>query len=355
MSHCLHFGVCGGCAVDDRAALDKRGALAAALRRAGFADAPVAGLVETPLGTRRRVDLAAARAGAEVSLGLHRARSHDVVDMRECALLAPRLLALLAPLRGLLRGLEAFRRAASVVVNWLDDGPDVLLRMDGEFSHADRRRLIGFARAAGVLRVSVARGDGAAEPVAVLAPPVITLAGVAVDPPPGAFLQASAAGEAAIVAAVLAGLPKLTSKSRIVELYAGVGTLGFALARHGRVAAYEGAADAAAAQDAAIRRANMAGRMAVTVRDLSRRPLQAADFAGAAVAVLDPPFAGAGPQMRFLAAAGVRRIIYVSCNPAALANDSFALQRAGYAVLAATPIDQFPFSENVESVVVFSK
>jgi 23S rRNA (uracil1939-C5)-methyltransferase len=73
------------------------------------------------------------------------------------------------------------------------------------------------------------------------------------------------------------------------------------------------------------------------------------------VVVLDPPYAGAGPQMKNLAAAGVKRIIYVSCNPDALATDAFALARAGYQVLSATPIDQFPFSENVESVVVFAK
>jgi 23S rRNA (uracil1939-C5)-methyltransferase len=60
-------------------------------------------------------------------------------------------------------------------------------------------------------------------------------------------------------------------------------------------------------------------------------------------------------QMRFIIASNVPRVIYVSCNPEALAHDATQLRRAGYAVLAATPIDQFPFSENLESVVVFGK
>jgi len=71
------------------------------------------------------------------------------------------------------------------------------------------------------------------------------------------------------------------------------------------------------------------------------------------VVVLDPPYAGAGAQVKNLAASGVARIIYVSCNPAALARDGFALRAAGYKILSAVPIDQFPYSENVESVVVF--
>ncbi len=356
MSHCMHYGVCGGCAVVDLTGTDKAAMLRAALARAGFPDARVTPLVVVPPGSRRRVDLGARRAAdGSVSLGLHRARGAEVVDMTACVLLEPRLFSILAPLRVLLRSLQGLRRTGAVIVNWLDHGPDVLLRLDAAVTGPDRARMIDFAQANGVLRISMATETGDPEPVAVLAPPVITLSDVAVAPAPGAFLQASAVGEAAIVAAVLAGLPKLTGKARIVELYAGIGTLSFALAAHARVEAYEGFAPAVAAQEAALRRANLAGRMSITLRDLARRPLLVSELAGRAAVVLDPPFAGAGPQMKNLAAAGVGRVIYVSCNPAALAADAAVLRRAGYTVLAATPIDQFLYSDNLESVVVFAK
>jgi 23S rRNA (uracil1939-C5)-methyltransferase len=354
MSHCIHFGLCGGCAVDDRAAVDKRGLLIAALHRAGF-DTPVAPLIETPLGTRQRVDLAVSRHNGAITLGLHQARSKNIIDMSECVLLEPRIVALLPPLRILLRSLEALRREGSVIINWLDHGPDVLFRVDADVTGPDRTKMIAFARAQSAVRISIAKADGASELVAALSAPVITLSGIAVEPAPGAFLQASAAGEAAIIAAVIAGLPKLTAKARIVELYAGIGTLSFALVQHARIEAYEGAPEAVAAHELALRKANLAGRMSIAHRDLARRPLMIPEMAKAAVVVLDPPYAGAGPQMKNLAAAGVKRIIYVSCNPDALATDAFALARAGYQVVSATPIDQFPFSENVESVVVFAK
>jgi 23S rRNA (uracil1939-C5)-methyltransferase len=51
----------------------------------------------------------------------------------------------------------------------------------------------------------------------------------------------------------------------------------------------------------------------------------------------------------------VKAVIYVSCNPAALARDAATLRQAGYAVQAATPIDQFRWSARLESVVVFGK
>ena len=355
MSHCIHFGICGGCASDERNQPDKRALLVNALARAGYAGAEVAPLVQVPLHTRRRVDLAATRKGTEIALGLHRARSDEVVDMQECALLHPGFLPLLPPLRALLRSLQAFRREASLVINWLDNGPDILLRHDAPLTQPDRTRLIEFAKAHGAPRISVAAPKQAPEPVAVLVPPVLRFAGVEVTPPPGGFLQASPEGEAAIISAMLAGLPKLRNKTRIIELFSGCGTLSFALVQHARVEAYEGDEDAAAAADKAARAADLAGRVTISRRDLHRRPLLTQDFRGVDAVVLDPPFSGASAQMKFLAGAGVARIIYVSCNPDALAHDAALLRHAGYGVLAATPIDQFPFSENVESVVVFGK
>lgn len=339
--------------MDDPGAIDKVSLLEGALARAGFADAPVAPLVEVPAGTRRRVDLAATRKGVDIALGLHKARGADVVDMRECALLRPEFLPLLPPLRELLRSLTAFRRAGSVVINWLDNGPDILLRLDAEFLQPDRRRIIEFAKAHGAPRISIATGTEMPEPVVIAVPPVVSFGGVAVTPPPGGFLQASVEGETAIIAAVLAGLPRLTAKARVVELFAGAGTLSFPLAALARVEAYEGDEAAVAAADAAARGAGLAGRVTFARRDLHRRPLQPADMAKAACVVLDPPFAGAAAQMRFIVASGVARVIYVSCNPEALAPDAGALRRAGYGVIAATPIDQFPYSGNLESVVVF--
>lgn len=355
MSHCLHFGICGGCASDDRNQPDKSGLLAKALAQAGYENAPLAPLMAAPLHTRRRVDLAASRKGAEIALGLHKARSSDVVDMQECALLRPEFLTLLPPLRVLLRSLNCFKREASLVINWLENGPDILLRTDAALTQPDRTRLIAFAKEHGAPRICVAEPKSLPEPVIVLANPVLHFAGVAVTPPPGGFLQASAEGETAIIQAMLAGLPKLRNKSRMIELYAGCGTLSFPLAQHARVEAYEGDAPAVYAAEKALREAGLAGRVTATKRDLQRRPLLTQDFKGADAVVLDPPFAGAAAQMRFLAGAGVGRIIYVSCNPDALAQDARLLRQAGYNVLAATPIDQFPFSENVESVVVFGQ
>jgi len=248
------------------------------------------------------------------------------------------------------------RQGGSAIVNLLDTGPDILLRTDGNPNADERARLTEFARTNGVPRLTWARGDGAAETIAQLGPAEVALSGVNVAPPPGAFLQASREGEAAIVAAVLAGLPPaLPRKARIVEMFAGCGTLTFALAQAARVSAFEGNQDAVAALRTAAGRAGFAGRIEATRRDLARQPLQAGELAKTAAVVLDPPFAGAAEQMAPLAASNVARVIYVSCNPAALARDARVLRDGGYRLLSAVPIDQFLYSPRLEAVVVFAR
>ncbi|MGA9868788.1 MAG: class I SAM-dependent RNA methyltransferase, partial [Acetobacteraceae bacterium] len=282
---CRHFGVCGGCVaqhMSDAIYTDwKTARIVAALRRAGFDDVLVTPIVRTPPRIRRRMDLALRRVGSNVAVGLHRTRSTEVVDIRSCDVLDPALFALIAPLRACLAGLGGLRREGSAMVNLLDNGSDLLLRTDATPTLADRIGLTAFARAYGLTRVSYAEHDGTPEPVCVLRPPVVTLSGVSVTPPPGAFLQASVAGERAIVDAVLAGLPApMPARARIAELYSGCGTLTFALARLARVRAFEGEPASCAALDAAVRLGGLAARIETRRRDLARQPLRAPELAG---------------------------------------------------------------------------
>ena len=383
---CKHFGPCGGCVLqhwrDTEYRAWKTGLLEAALRRAGFADPRIEPIQVTPPQSRRRMDFAARRTPQGVVVGLHARNSSPatldraakrvdpqsrstggarvphppatICDLTECHVLHPALFALVAALRPLLTRLQSLRRDASIIANLLDHGIDLLLRTDAPLDRADRERLIDFARAHRLVRLAWAPMRGEPEPVVVLRPPSITLSGVPVEPPPGAFLQASREGETAIVQAVLVGLPQpLPARARVAELYAGSGSISFALAQRARVATWEGDAAAAAALRQAANRAGLAGRIEVAQRDLARQPIPAAELAGFAALVLDPPFAGAARQMVQIAAGKPVRVIYVSCNPAVLARDARMLHDAGYKLLTATPMDQFLWSARLESVCVF--
>ncbi len=357
---CPHFVEgCGGCALQHWAAEPqsawKRARLVEALSRAGFPEAPVAETFTTPPRSRRRADLALRRRPeGGIVIGFHVRGAAEVLDLGECHVLDPRLFALIGPLRALLRRLPALAREGSVVVNLLDTGPDLLLRTDRTLDAAGRALLAAFAAEHALARIAWARGDGLPETAAQTGPVRLMLGGVEVSPPPGAFLQASPQGENAIQQAVLAGLPeRLPGKPRFLDLYAGLGTLSFPLASRGRVTAVEGDAAAAAALDAAARKAG--GRVEAVRRDLSRQPFLAPELKPFAAVVLDPPYAGAAEQIGHIARSVVRRVIYVSCNPVALARDAAVLRGAGFGVVAAMPVDQFRWSAHLESVVVLAR
>ena len=74
------------------------------------------------------------------------------------------------------------------------------------------------------------------------------------------------------------------------------------------------------------------------------------------IVVLDPPRAGAGPEViRELAALGPRRMVYVSCDPATLARDAVYLAAAGYRLVEAQPVDLFPQTFHVETVALWER
>jgi 23S rRNA (uracil1939-C5)-methyltransferase len=91
------------------------------------------------------------------------------------------------------------------------------------------------------------------------------------------------------------------------------------------------------------------------VRDLVRRPLIGDELVDFDAVVFDPPREGADDQVRALAAARVKTVIGVSCNPTTFARDAKTLVDAGYRLATVTPVDQFLWSPHLELVGAFRR
>lgn len=346
---CRHFPECGGCQlqhVDDAAyATFLADRITSALAAQGLAPPTLLPPHLSPPRTRRRAALHAERRGRQLLLGFKAEGSHRIVDMRECHVLVPELFALVAPLRGLLAVQLPDRRAATVRMTLADQGVDLLIEGIAGEGLAASEALTDFAAAHGLARLAIDDGYGPQtryEPAAV----TMTLGGVPVPLPHSAFLQATADGEAALVAAMREGIGDART---ITDLFAGLGT--FALALDGRVLAAEGARDAALSLKAAADRAQRP--VFVDHRDLFRRPLDARELARFAAVVIDPPRAGAREQAALLAASPVPRIVHVSCNPGTFARDAKTLVDGGYRIAWIRPVGQFRWSTHVELVALF--
>jgi 23S rRNA (uracil1939-C5)-methyltransferase len=355
-SRCSHFGACGGCALqhfdDDAYAAWKLDQLRIALARRGFGDVEIAPMVQAHPAERRRADFGAARTGSAVSLGFHAYRSRSLVDIQNCAVLDPAIMAILPALRTLLRDLLADRQAADLLVTRTETGLDLLIAGATDPGRKSREKIVAFADEQDIARVSWRRGSASPETLIQRRVPHMTFHDVAVDIPPGAFLQATRSGERAIVEAACEAT---RGAKRVADLYAGCGTLSFPLAAAARVHAVEGAKDLADALAAAARRSGRAGRITVENRDLTRRPLLADELGDFDAIVFDPPRDGAAAQAAEIARSRVARVIGVSCNPPTFARDARILADTGFRLVRVTPIDQFLWSPHLELVGVFER
>jgi len=354
---CRHYGPCGGCAVQHLEAARyqswKRDLVVQALARRGLTDDVVQPLIVIPPGTRRRATLAAIRLGSKVHLGFHERESHRVVEVSDCLLLTPRLMALLPELRQTLAKVLGDRETADLAMTETETGIDVLVVTQSELNLDKRQALAELEQAVDLARLCWARPGEESEPVMAKRPPRVTFAGVAVEPPPGGFLQPSLEGEAALTGLVSGYLPKSTQ--RILELFAGCGSFSFALAARARLHAVEGDEAALAALWTGARRAGLTGRISIEARDLERRPLVAADLARFDTVVFDPPRAGAREQAQQIAESPLSAAIAVSCSPNSFARDARILVDGGFTLTEVTPVDQFPWSGHVELVASFRR
>ena len=346
---CPHFGACGGCALqhlaDPAYAGWKVETLRTALARQGLDEAAFEPLTRTPPGGRRRARLTVVGRRGPPAIGFNERASHRVIDLEACPVLSPRLTALLPPLRALLA--PAVQPGQRLDIDALDLDGTVDLGFVAPFDPdlALREALAGFARAQDIARIVWRRSDREPpEPVVQRRPVRACFGGVAVELPPGAFLQASAEGEAA-----LTGFATRHAEGRVLELFAGAGTFTLPLAAQGRlVLAFEGDAALVEALAAAARRGGLAGRVRAERRDLVRRPIAATELAEADCVLLDPPRAGAAEQIAGIAGSGVATVVYVSCNPVSFARDARRLAEAGFRLDRVLPVDQFLWSPHLE-------
>jgi 23S rRNA (uracil1939-C5)-methyltransferase len=353
---CRHASHCGGCVLQHLAETPyqafKRGLVQDALARQGLGTVPVAPVLASPPGSRRRATLEARRLGKRVVLGFHERAGHKIVDLAECPVLRPDLARLVAPVRELLGPLLGMDETASLTLTALDSGVDLGLALPRIPDLEGLERLAGFAEAQDLTRLWWQAEGMAPVPAAERRAPLVTFGGVPVALPMGGFLQATSEGEAALTRAVL---DAVAGARHIADLHAGCGTFALPMAARGaRVHAVEWDGTALAALAAAGNRAGLT-KLSTEKRDLDERPLAGPELAGYDAVVFDPPRAGARRQAEALALSTVPVIIGVSCNPATFARDATILATAGWHLQSVQPVDQFLWSQHIELVGVFRR
>lgn len=347
---CVHARTCGGCmlqhASDGFVAGWKQEIVRAALAGQGLS-APFRPIQVSPPRSRRRAALAGRKTKAGVLLGFHARASEMIVSVPGCQLLHPDLVAAFPALEALVKAGGSRTTELTLTITRSAAGPDVVVKGGKDLDANQRLDLARIAENHAIARLS---WNG--EVIALRAAPAQRFGGASVTPPPGAFLQATAEGEAALLAAVG---DAVAGASRIADLFAGCGTFSLPLARKSEVHAVEGEREMVAALEKGWRQAEGLKLVTVEARDLFRRPLEPDELKRFDAVVIDPPRAGAEAQTERLAQSKVPVIAAVSCNPVTFARDARLLVAAGYRIDWIQVVDQFRWSPHVELAARFSR
>jgi 23S rRNA (uracil1939-C5)-methyltransferase len=347
---CQHARTCGGCLIqhgaDSFVAEWKTGIILGALAGQGIS-APLRPIVTSPARSRRRATLTGKKTKSGAMVGFHARASDMLVEVPNCQLLHPDLMAAMPALEAFARIGATRTQDVTLTVTQSMDGMDISV---ANARTADMSLQMDLARVVEAHQIARLTWNG--DVVAMRMPPRQQMGRARPVPPPGAFMQATAEGEVALLAAV----QEITADARrITDLFAGIGTFALPLAERADIHAVEGEASMTEALQKAANRTDNLHRLSTEARDLFRRPLEPDEFKGVEAVVIDPPRAGAEAQIATLAQTKVPRIAMVSCNPATFARDARVLINAGWSMDWVQPVDQFRWSAHVELVGAFRR
>lgn len=357
---CVHAKVCGGCSLQhmphaDQLALKQR-MLAEQLSRLGHPEprewAPP--LIGPELGYRRRARIAVRweHKTKRLDVGFRAAASQDIIAIADCPVLVQALQPILRALPQVLRELDK-PQAIGHVELFSGNCSAVLVRHTAALGEADLARLQAFCTAHNAQLWL----HGSAEPQPVKpAQPLhyrLDAFNLSLAYQPGDFIQVNQPVNDAMIAQALDWLAPQADE-RVLDLFCGLGNFALPLAqRVGELIAVEGVQSMVerAALNAQMNGLNNAQFFQA---DLSK-PLADPQWAqgGFAAALLDPPRDGALQVVRQMSALGVKRVLYVSCNPTTLARDSAELLAQGYQLERAGILDMFAQTAHVEAMALF--
>lgn len=347
---CRHFKSCGGCAMqhasDEFVGTWKTTIVERAMSARGL-PFPFRALHTSPPQSRRRARLSGRRTKKGAMVGFHGKASDVLVDVPDCQLLLPSILAGFPALEALTVIAASRKSEVNLTVTDTLSGLDVFVETDRELTGQLRIELAGTAE-----QYNLARLAWNDDVVVTRKSPDQKFGSAKVAPPAGAFLQATREGEAALVDAVIEAA---AGAKRVIDLFSGAGTLSLPLAEVAEVHCVESSSDMLETLDRGWRHANGLKTVTTETRDLYRRPLESDELAKYDVAVLDPPRAGAEAQIATLCASKLKRVVMVSCNPVTFSRDAATLIEAGFALQWMDVVDQFRWSSHVELVGSFTR
>jgi 23S rRNA (uracil1939-C5)-methyltransferase len=311
-----------------------------------------------PFHYRYKARLGVRLVGDDLLIGFREGFSSRVVRMDDCKTLAAPFARMLPELKRTLAGLSRPQRIPQVELAAGDREFAIIVRHLDELDDADRARLGDFARASGMTVLLQGGGYGTVTELDGGWPGYLSYEnldyGLSLEFLPTDFTQVNPYVNRLLIRHAMIALAPPPGAVAI-DLFCGIGNFSLAMARSGlRVFGFEAAEGAVARARHNARRNGLDGRAEFAVADLY--DAECPELPEAGYLVLDPPRSGAGDQLRrWVAARGLKRVAYVSCNPKTFASDAVVLDEAGFSLQQVGVFDMFPHTAHVETLGLFTR
>jgi 23S rRNA (uracil1939-C5)-methyltransferase len=373
---CAHFGVCGGCSMQHAhltlQVAAKARVLEDALSRIGNVtpEQLLPAIYGPAWGYRYRARLSVryVEKKGTVLVGFHERRSSYVADMRDCKVLPQKIADLLVPLRELVGGLSLRDRLPQIELA-VGENPEtkapvfvLVLRLLETLNDADAQKLRDFADTHDIHFWTQYGGPDTATPFYPEDSALFyTLPEFDVSIPflPTDFTQVNHQINRVLVGRALKMLAPQKGE-RIADFFCGLGNFTLPIARSGaQVNGIEGNRALVERAEAAALKNGLSDNTEFTVLNLFENVAPLLEkLLPLDKVLIDPPREGAVELVKGLPAKtdkhAVKRIVYVSCNPATLARDAAILvHEKGYTLKAAGIVNMFPHTAHVESMGIF--
>ncbi|MDA3903844.1 MAG: 23S rRNA (uracil(1939)-C(5))-methyltransferase RlmD [Desulfuromusa sp.] len=301
---------------------------------------------------RSRVQIKCSNPNATFVTGFYRPKSHSVISIDRCPIIAPELNTLLAHLRKLIN-----RTVHAKYIPQIDLAVDDNRKCSAVIHYAgsDLSSLAALLKAGSLVADMLIKSGSKSKLFPIQGEGVLQ---ISVDRPPmklayavGSFAQINLEQNRTLVAAVL-GLSSLTGRERILDLYCGMGNFSLPLARRAKqvIGVEESAASIKMAGENG--RQNQIENVEFYSQSAEGALSRFSQQNSVDLLFLDPPRIGAIATMKELLKTPVNKVIYVSCDPQTLARDLKLLVNGGYELVSSQPFDMFPQTHHCESVTL---
>lgn len=305
-----------------------------------------------PAETRRRTTISFYHDTVHFVWGYKEAKSHKIVNSDDCIVVTPNILAAMQKLPDFIKPLIKPDIQIKVHITEATNGLDISLKgiKAPKAKEATEFNDRFFKNIPNAIRLTID-----SHIVGQIETPYVTIQDFKVILPLDIFLQPSQQGQEILIAEVMNGLGKVTKKTKIIDLFCGLGTFTLPLAQTCFVTAYDNEGEALRTLTETKDAYGLGDRVDAKPRDLFRDPISFLELNKYDVAVIDPPRAGAESQAKQLAKSTIKKVIYVFCDTHTASRDLLLLQAGGYTLKSLKAVDQFIYSNHIEGVAVLIK